>query len=218
MSSAGGPYGPPVKPGRRSLYREIAASIRERIEAGELASRARVGTLRSLVTEFGAAKGTVERAIDELREEGLVETIPGAGIFVTDPATRVIRSAGGGTLGDLEDRWQRQFADLEGQFAELLGVVVDLTAGDPEAALARAAALAETAVGGMTDSREAFDRAGRLAAAFRAAADRMTQLRGRQALGLRDADAMRLQVLADRVSGPVSQSDEELREAGHHVR
>jgi DNA-binding transcriptional regulator YhcF (GntR family) len=203
-------HDPAVAPGRRLLHREIADSIRRRIESGELAPRARVGSLRSLSEPapvgFGVAKGTVERAVNELREEGLVETIPGSGIFVTDPAARVIRSQGVGSLEDLEERWVQRFAELDGRFAELLGVILDLTAGDPDAALARAARLAEASVGSMADSREAFDRAGQLAAAFRGAADRMTRLRGRQALALRDNDALRLRSLADRISGPVTQA------------
>jgi GntR family transcriptional regulator len=201
VSSSGVLYKPAIRPGRRSIHHEIAESIRQRIESGELAPRARIGTLRSLSDSSGAAKGTVERAVDQLREEGLVVTVPGSGIFVTEPAARAIRSTDMGGVEDLEERWQQRFAELDSRFAELLGVVLDLTAGDPEAALARAENLAESTVGAMTDSREAFERAGRLATAFRAAADRLTQLRGRQALAMRSQDALRLQSLADRISG-----------------
>jgi len=39
---------------------------------------------KTLAQEHGIAIGTVTRAVDVLREEGLVRTIPGRGVWVVD--------------------------------------------------------------------------------------------------------------------------------------
>ena len=41
-----------------------------------------------LMQEFGIAGGTVDKAIDILRGEGLVRTVVGRGIYVVPPSER----------------------------------------------------------------------------------------------------------------------------------
>ncbi len=65
-------------------YRQIAAWLRGRIEAGEF--RPGLDPLPSekdLVDLFGVARDTARRAVEVLRGEGLVETIPHRGSYVT---------------------------------------------------------------------------------------------------------------------------------------
>jgi DNA-binding GntR family transcriptional regulator len=62
------------------LYRQLAAILRARIEAGEITRR--VPSVKSLVQEFGIAQGTAERALAALREEGLIRSVMGRGHFV----------------------------------------------------------------------------------------------------------------------------------------
>lgn len=40
---------------------------------------------------YQVAGGTIDRAIDLLREEGLVKTVLGRGVFVTPPEERPVR-------------------------------------------------------------------------------------------------------------------------------
>jgi GntR family transcriptional regulator len=68
------------------LYLQLAAIVRGRIEAGDIARR--VPSIVSLQQEYGAAKGTVERALAVLREEGLVRPVVGRGYFVVPAAER----------------------------------------------------------------------------------------------------------------------------------
>ncbi|MCP3801277.1 TetR/AcrR family transcriptional regulator C-terminal domain-containing protein [Allokutzneria sp. A3M-2-11 16] len=63
-------------------YRRIAAAIRARIEAGELLPGERVPSTRALTREWGVAMATATKALDLLRQEGLVEAHPGAGTVV----------------------------------------------------------------------------------------------------------------------------------------
>ncbi|MFB9902983.1 TetR/AcrR family transcriptional regulator C-terminal domain-containing protein [Allokutzneria oryzae] len=71
-------------------YRRIAAEIRSRIEAGELRPGDRVPSTRAVTREWGVAMATAAKALDLLRQEGLVEAHPGAGTVVraTSPKPR----------------------------------------------------------------------------------------------------------------------------------
>jgi GntR family transcriptional regulator len=62
--------------------RQLAAIIREQIESGELPPGGRVPSIMQLSQEYGIATVTVRKALDALKEEGLLETTPGYGTFV----------------------------------------------------------------------------------------------------------------------------------------
>jgi GntR family transcriptional regulator len=64
------------------LYAAVADHIAARIAAGELAPGARLPGERDLAAEYQVAIGTVRRATEELRERGLVLTLPGKGTYV----------------------------------------------------------------------------------------------------------------------------------------
>jgi GntR family transcriptional regulator len=40
--------------------------------------------IKSVTQQYGVAKGTAEKAFGVLRDEGLVVTVPGRGIYVID--------------------------------------------------------------------------------------------------------------------------------------
>lgn len=61
-------------------YRQLAAILRDRIEAGELAGR--LPGEKTLMQEYGLALTTVRKAVKLLRDEGIVETVPGWGSFI----------------------------------------------------------------------------------------------------------------------------------------
>jgi GntR family transcriptional regulator len=69
----------PVPPWRR-----VAASLRQRIEAGEWPPGGPLPTLDTLAGEYGVGQTTVRKAMAELREAGLVESVRGGGIFVSE--------------------------------------------------------------------------------------------------------------------------------------
>jgi DNA-binding GntR family transcriptional regulator len=66
-------------------YRHIAAALRERIADGDLIPGQALPSEAALSAEFGVARNTVRRALDELADEGLIAVQPGRG--------RVVRSA-----------------------------------------------------------------------------------------------------------------------------
>jgi GntR family transcriptional regulator len=53
-----------------------------------IAPRTPVPSVKALVQEHNVARGTAERAVEVLRSEGLVRTVPGKGVFVLLPEER----------------------------------------------------------------------------------------------------------------------------------
>ncbi|MFF3488132.1 GntR family transcriptional regulator [Streptomyces sp. NPDC002701] len=66
---------------------QVADHIAARIAAGESQPGARPAGERDLGTEYGVACLTARRAARELRERGLVVTLPAKGTFVAYPET-----------------------------------------------------------------------------------------------------------------------------------
>jgi DNA-binding transcriptional regulator YhcF (GntR family) len=66
-------------------YRQIADDLRTRIESGEYPPGSQLPTKAELMTRHHVALNTVERAIEELRKAGIVETVQGSGMFTREP-------------------------------------------------------------------------------------------------------------------------------------
>lgn len=70
-------------------YRQIAAWLRSRIEADEFRpGEDPLPSEKDLVDLFGVARDTARRAVQALRDEGLVETIPQRGTYVLPKGRR----------------------------------------------------------------------------------------------------------------------------------
>jgi DNA-binding GntR family transcriptional regulator len=66
-------------------YRQIAAWLRGRIEAGEFRpGQDPLPSEKDLVGLFGVARDTARRAVQVLRDEGLVVTVPQRGTYVAE--------------------------------------------------------------------------------------------------------------------------------------
>jgi DNA-binding GntR family transcriptional regulator len=66
------------------VYIQLADILRARIASGELAPRRPVPSKRTLMQDYGVAGGTIDKALGILRAEGLVRTVIGRGIYVTE--------------------------------------------------------------------------------------------------------------------------------------
>jgi DNA-binding GntR family transcriptional regulator len=62
-------------------YKQLAGELREQIGRGEITSQ--LPSITDLTAQTGLAVGTVRRAIGILVKEGLLETVPGRGTFVS---------------------------------------------------------------------------------------------------------------------------------------
>ncbi|MGH3320097.1 MAG: GntR family transcriptional regulator [Streptosporangiaceae bacterium] len=64
-------------------YQQVAAVIRDRIASGEIPPGRRIPSLVEMEQEFDVARDTLRKAVQLLKEEGLVETVTGMGTFVS---------------------------------------------------------------------------------------------------------------------------------------
>jgi GntR family transcriptional regulator len=70
--------------GPTPVYVQLAALLRARIEAGELAPGRALPSETTLMQEHGLARETVRKAVRVLRDEGLVQIVQGRGAYVTE--------------------------------------------------------------------------------------------------------------------------------------
>lgn len=68
---------------RMPLYLQLASVMRQRVEAGRWKNGDKISTIEELEAEFGVAKITISKAIEILREEGLLDARQGLGTFVS---------------------------------------------------------------------------------------------------------------------------------------
>ncbi len=64
------------------VYLQLAAILRGQIERSELAPRRPLPSINHLSQQYEVARGTVEKALQVLRDEGLVRTTIGRGVYV----------------------------------------------------------------------------------------------------------------------------------------
>jgi GntR family transcriptional regulator len=85
---------------REVRYRAIADELRQRVESGELAAGALLPSESELSGAYDVSRVTVRKALDILRDEGLVDSRQGFGWFVaTDPVRQSL-----GRLGTIEEQ------------------------------------------------------------------------------------------------------------------
>ncbi|WP_300609115.1 GntR family transcriptional regulator [Trebonia sp.] len=70
------------------VYRQLAAILQHQIASGELAPGRPLPSIKTLSQRYEIAKGSVEKAIQLLRDEGLVRTTIGRGVYVIPPGER----------------------------------------------------------------------------------------------------------------------------------
>jgi DNA-binding GntR family transcriptional regulator len=63
-------------------YIQLAGILRARIESGKIGPGDPLPSETTLVQEYGIARGTIRRAIEVLRDDGLVVTVQGRGTYV----------------------------------------------------------------------------------------------------------------------------------------
>jgi GntR family transcriptional regulator len=99
-------------------HRQIAASLRQRIRAGEWGAGERLPSIPALATAYGVAKQTIQRTIDSLRVEGLLITRPGSGTYVRGTRRRLNRLSRGrygarrGYHADLAARYRQELVEV----------------------------------------------------------------------------------------------------------
>jgi len=65
-------------------YRQIADDLRRQIEDGTIPPGRRIPSMVQLEETYDVARDTLRKATQVLKDEGLVETVQGMGIYVVD--------------------------------------------------------------------------------------------------------------------------------------
>ncbi|MFE4420474.1 GntR family transcriptional regulator [Streptomyces sp. NPDC056817] len=65
-------------------YRQIADHLRRQIEDGTIPPGRRIPSMVEMEQEYGVARDTLRKATQVLKDEGLIETVTGMGIYVVD--------------------------------------------------------------------------------------------------------------------------------------
>ncbi|WP_370018398.1 GntR family transcriptional regulator [Planotetraspora sp. GP83] len=71
----------------RYVWVQVAERLRSRIVDGTYHPKYLLSEVQ-LMQEFGVARGTLRKAMKQLREEGLLYTVPNLGSFVSAPGDR----------------------------------------------------------------------------------------------------------------------------------
>lgn len=82
------------------VYLQVVHHIAEQIRTGRLPAGARLPAERDLAEQYGVAVNTVRRAIRELRDRGLVITVPIKGTFVRPESVSDDAQTGNGGPAD----------------------------------------------------------------------------------------------------------------------
>lgn len=69
-------------------YVQVANALRQRIQSRQIPPGRRIPSLTELEQEFGVARDTLRKATQLLKDEGLVESVKGMGIFVIGPGSQ----------------------------------------------------------------------------------------------------------------------------------
>lgn len=67
------------------VYMQVADHVAWQIRVGRLQPGARLAGERDLAQEYGVSIASIRRAVQELRERGLVRTLPAKGTFIATP-------------------------------------------------------------------------------------------------------------------------------------
>ncbi|MGH3272833.1 MAG: GntR family transcriptional regulator [Streptosporangiaceae bacterium] len=70
--------------GGEPVYQQLASILRQRIASRELEPDRPLPSLVTLVQDYGVARGTAQKAVAVLVDEGLVRIVPGRGAYVVE--------------------------------------------------------------------------------------------------------------------------------------
>ena len=108
-----------INPGvAESPHRQIADQLRALIRRGDWAAGDRLPSIPGIAEMFGVAKQTAQRAVDQLRVEGVLITKPGSGTYVRGTRRRLNRLSRGrygghrGYHADLAARYRQHLVEV----------------------------------------------------------------------------------------------------------
>ena len=74
----------PIEYSPTPRYQQLAQILIEQIRSGELAIGTPIPSKKVLKQAYSVAGSTCDRAVDVLKEAGMVVTVPGLGLYITE--------------------------------------------------------------------------------------------------------------------------------------
>lgn len=110
-------YGDLVKPQRVAAhpYQELAYSVMEQIERGELPPGTRLPSVRALAKDHDVSAMTAQKALGQLVHDGYAESVAGLGYFAKEPPESPSASESGESLAEVA----QQLHQLQAEFGVL---------------------------------------------------------------------------------------------------
>ena len=71
-------------------YQQLASLLRRQIEDGTIAERRPLPSKRTMRQQYGVSAGTIDKAMNLLRAEGLIKTVLGLGLYVVARGDRPV--------------------------------------------------------------------------------------------------------------------------------
>lgn len=113
---------------RSPIYQQLTEQIREAAARGELQADDRLPSVRQLSRELVINPNTVARAYTELEREGLLNTRPGLGVFISGAKSELTKDVRRRRLLDLLDKFLTEAVHLGFGESEVLKTVTDRAA------------------------------------------------------------------------------------------
>ena len=92
------------------IYEQIINQIRDAVVSGELKAGDGMPSIRVLAKELAVSVITTKRAYEELEKEGVIESVPGRGLYVCEQKNDLLREK---QMMNLENRMSELLADCE---------------------------------------------------------------------------------------------------------
>lgn len=84
------PCGDLILAEKMARYEKIAKQLQETLVSEKPGSK--LGSVRQLMDRYGIGQATVERSLSLLESKGLVDRVPGRGVFVSNQAAKIVES------------------------------------------------------------------------------------------------------------------------------
>ncbi|MEV6533654.1 GntR family transcriptional regulator [Streptomyces sp. NPDC051639] len=96
-------------------YQRIVQDVKDQVRLGRLSSNDKLPSTRELAGHYGVAPGTVQRALTDLRAEGIVYSHQGRGSFIRESALDAVADPTSQAIKRLEEK----VADLADRLEQL---------------------------------------------------------------------------------------------------
>jgi DNA-binding GntR family transcriptional regulator len=94
-------------------YQRIVQDVKDQVRHGRLKGNDKLPSTRELADHYGVAPGTVQRALAELRTEGVVYSHQGRGSFIRESAVDAVADPTSRAIKLLEERMNELNERLE---------------------------------------------------------------------------------------------------------